>query len=64
VAAYVIHACFVLLARIIQRFGGPDAPDLVPGGGRDWVIAALWALAFALLGGIIANAWLRPAGRY
>jgi hypothetical protein len=63
VAAYVIHACFVLLARIIQRFGGPDAPDLVPGGGRDWVIAALWALAFALLGGIIANAWLRPAGR-
>lgn len=63
VAAYVIHACFVLLALVIERLGGPDAPDLVAGGRRDWLIAALWALAFALLGGIIANSWLRPAGR-
>jgi hypothetical protein len=63
VAAYAIHACFVLLAVVIERLGGPDAPELVAGGGRDWLIAALWALAFALLGGIIANSWLRPAGR-
>ena len=61
VAAYVIHACFVLLARVIDRLGGPDAPDLVAGGGRDWVLAALWALAWALLGGVVANTWLRPA---
>ena len=63
VAAYLIHACFVLLARVIEGLGGPDSPELVSGGGRDWLIAALWALAFALLGGIIANSWLRPAGR-
>jgi hypothetical protein len=62
-AAYVIHACFVLLARIIEGLGGPDAPELVAGGGRDWLIAALWALAFALLGGTLANTWLRPAGK-
>jgi hypothetical protein len=63
VAAYLIHACFVLLARVIEGLGGPDAPELVSGGGRDWLIAALWALVFALLGGVIANSWLRPAGR-
>lgn len=63
VAAYVVHACFVALARVIEALGGPDAPDLVAGGAVDWVIAALWALAFALLGGVIANSWLRPAGR-
>jgi hypothetical protein len=62
-AAYVIHACFVLLATAIERLGGPDAPELAPGGRGDWLIAALWALAFALLGGIIANSWLRPACR-
>jgi hypothetical protein len=61
VAAYVIDACFVLLARVIEALGGPDAPSLVPGGRTDWAIAAVWALAFALLGGIIANTWLRPA---
>jgi hypothetical protein len=61
VAAYVIDACFVLLARVIDGFGGPDAPELVAGGGRDWVLAALWALAWALLGGVVANTWLRPA---
>jgi hypothetical protein len=62
-AAYVIHACFVLLARIIEGLGGPNAPELVAGGGRDWLIAALWALVFALLGGTLANTWLRPAGK-
>jgi hypothetical protein len=63
VAAYVIYACFVLIARIIEELGGPDAPELVAGGGRDWLIAALWALGFALLGGFLAGSWLRPAGR-
>jgi len=63
IAAYVIHACFIVLARVIEALGGPGAPELVAGGGADWLIAALWALAFALLGGILANSWLRPAGR-
>ncbi|HEX2503603.1 MAG TPA: hypothetical protein VHK00_06640 [Miltoncostaeaceae bacterium] len=63
VAAYVIYACFVLIARIIEELGGPDAPELVAGGGTSWLIAALWALVFALLGGVLANTWLRPAGR-
>jgi hypothetical protein len=62
-AAYVIHACFVLLARAIEGLGGPESPALAPGGGGDWLFAALWALAFALLGGILASSWLRPAGR-
>lgn len=62
-AAYVIHACFVVIARVIESLGGPDAPAVVAGGGRDWLIAAAWALGFALLGGLIANSWLRPAGR-
>ncbi len=62
-AAYVIYACFVLIARIIEELGGPDAPELAAGGGRDWLVAALWALVFALLGGVLANTWLRPAGR-
>ena len=60
---YVIHACFVGLARIIDAMGGPEAPALVPGGGGDWLVAAGWAFAFALLGGLIAGSWLRPAGR-
>jgi hypothetical protein len=63
VAAYVIDACFVALARVIEGLGGPDAPRLVAGGGRAWLISAIWALGFALLGGLIANSWLRPAGR-
>lgn len=62
-AAYVIHACFIALARLIDTLGGPQAPALFAGGGSDWLIAAGWALAFALLGGIVANSWLRPAGR-
>ena len=63
VTAYVIHACFVLIAGIIDALGGPDAPAFLPGSGRDTVIAAVWALAAALIGGLIAHAWLTPAGR-
>jgi hypothetical protein len=63
VAGYAIHAAFVMLAVVIDALGGPEAPALVPGGGRDWAVAAGWALAFALVGGMIANAWLRPATR-
>jgi hypothetical protein len=63
VAAYVIHACFIALAALIDALGGPSAPPLLAGGGTDWLIAAGWALAFALLGGVVANTWLRPAGK-
>lgn len=63
VAGYVLHACFVALARIIDELGGPESPPLVAGSGRDWLTAAGWALVFALAGGYVANSWLRPAGR-
>jgi hypothetical protein len=62
-AAYLVHACFIGLARIIDGAGGPEAPALVAGDGADWLVAAGWALVFALLGGALANSWLRPAGR-
>lgn len=62
-AGYVIHAAFIVLARVIDALGGPDAPPLVPGTGRNWLFAAGWAVAFALIGGLIANAWLSPAPR-
>ena len=63
-AAYLLHACFIGLARVIDTLGGPEAPPLVSGEGRDWLIAAGWALAFAVAGGIVANTWLSPAGRH
>ena len=64
VAGYALHAIFVLIAWIIEAFGGREAPALEPGSGRDWLLAAAWAFAFALLGGLLANSWLRPAGRH
>ena len=63
IAAYAIHAVYALLARLIDAFGGPDAPALAPGTRNEWLLAAAWALAVALLGGIIAGTWLRPAGQ-
>ena len=64
VAAYALHAVFVAIARIVEASGGRGAPALVPGSGRDWLLAAAWAFAFALAGGLLANSWLRPAGRH
>ena len=64
VAGYAIHAAFVAIARTIEAFGGRTAPSLVPGSGRDWLLAAAWAFAFALFGGLVANSWLRPASRH
>ncbi len=63
VAAYLIHAAFIALARVIDAVGGPDAPPLLAGGASAWAAAAVWTLVWALLGGAVANAWLRPAGR-
>lgn len=63
-AGYAIHAAFIAIASIVQAFGGREAPAIAPGTGRDWLLAAAWALAFALLGGLVANSWLRPAGRH
>ena len=62
--AYVLHACFIGLARLIDALVGPEAPPLVSGSGRDWLVAAGWALAFALIGGVVVNTWLSPAGRH
>jgi hypothetical protein len=63
VAAYALDAAFVAIARAIDALGGPEAPALVPGTGRDWLVAAGVAAAAALAGGLLANAWLRPATR-
>ena len=63
VAAYVIHGAFIGVARVIDTVGGPDAPALAAGGASAWAAAAVWTLLWALLGGAVANAWLRPAGR-
>lgn len=63
VAAYAIHACFVVLATVIDALGGPDAPPLVAGSGEQWLYALGWAFLWALAGGLVANSWLRPTGR-
>ncbi len=62
-AAYIIHAAFILVAAIIDVLGGPAAPALMPGGGRAWLIAAGWALIWALAGAILVNRWLLPGAR-
>jgi hypothetical protein len=63
VGGYGIHAVFVALATAIDAFGGPAGPALVRGGAERWAMAAAWALCFALMGGAVADALLRPAGR-
>ena len=63
VAGYVIHACFIVLAELIDALGGPDAPPLMAGSGQRWFYAFGWAFLMALAGGLLANSWLRPAGR-
>ena len=61
VAAYVIHAAFVALATIIDRAGGPGAPELVPNAdGGEWIIVLGWSLGFALAGGVVARLITRP----
>lgn len=62
VAAYIIHGAFIVLAGVIDAFGGPDAPTLVPGGPRAWLFACVWALAWALAGAALVNRWLTPGG--
>ena len=64
VAGYLLHAAFVALTRIVDTFGGPDPPPIAPGSSRGWMLAAVWALVFALIGGLLANSWLRPAGHH
>lgn len=63
VAAYAIHAAFILLATAIDILGGPDAPALLAGGASAWAIAAGWALLWSLAGAMLVNRWLAPAGR-
>lgn len=63
IAAYAIHTAFIVLASMIDLFGGPDAPALVPGGASAWAVAAGWALLWAVAGAMLVNRWLAPAGR-
>jgi hypothetical protein len=61
--AFVIFAVWVGLASIIAPFVDPDAPKLFAGGAARTGAVALWALAFAALGGMLAGSWLRPGRR-
>jgi hypothetical protein len=63
VAAYAIHAAFILLASIVDILGGRDAPEIAPGGASAWAVAAGWALLWSLAGAMLVNRWLAPAGR-
>jgi hypothetical protein len=63
VGGYAIHAVFIALAGAIDAFGGPAGPALVRGSSERWAMAAAWALCFALMGGAVADALLRPTGR-
>jgi hypothetical protein len=62
VVGYLLHAVYVALARVVDAFAGPDPPALAADSTRAWLLAFGWALVFALIGGLIANSWLRPAG--
>ena len=46
--AYVIHAVFIGVARVIDALGGPDAPPLLAGGPSAWGAAGAWTLLWAL----------------
>lgn len=63
VAAHVLFAVFVGLAMFISTFVDREAPDLFAGGAARTGAVALWALAFATLGGLLAGSWLRPGHR-
>jgi hypothetical protein len=63
VAAYAIHAAFILLASVIDILGGRDAPEIAPEGASAWAVAAGWALLWSLAGAMLVNRWLAPAGR-
>jgi hypothetical protein len=63
VAAHLIFVVFVALASVIAVFAKPEAPDLLAGGAARTGAVALWALAFATLGGMLAGSWLRPGHR-
>lgn len=62
VVGYLLHAVYVALTRVVDAFAGPDPPAFAPDSTNAWALAAGWALVFALIGGLIANSWLRPAG--
>ena len=63
VAAHAVYVAFVALAALIATVAEPAPPDLVPGGAGRTGVALLWGLAFAVMGGLLAGSWLRPAGR-
>ena len=64
VAANVFYLAFVLAASLVHgATGRSHAPALLPGGLRTWGIVTAVGLVATIAGGMIADAWLRPAGR-
>lgn len=62
VAGHLLYAAFVAATRAIDALGGPDAPALLPGTTREWLLTLGWSGVLAVAGGAIAGSWLRPAG--
>ncbi|HJZ62106.1 MAG TPA: hypothetical protein VKD47_08125 [Miltoncostaeaceae bacterium] len=63
VAGYAIQAVFVALGALVDQLGGPAGPSIAHDGGRRWLVGAVWAGIFALIGGQVATVRLRPARR-
>jgi hypothetical protein len=61
--AHAIFAVYVALASAIAPFVDPQAPELFAGGAARTGAVALWGVAFATLGGLLAGSWLRPGHR-
>jgi hypothetical protein len=58
-----LYLVFVALATVGSALGGPDPPDALPGTGEEWLLVTAASLVCAVLGGALANSWLRPAGQ-
>jgi hypothetical protein len=58
-----IYVAFVLLTWVVDLAGGPGHADMLPDGARRTAIVLGVSAAGALLGGALANSWLRPGGQ-
>ncbi len=61
--AVAMYAAFVVLTWAVDVLGGPAHAELIPDGLRtSGAVLGVSAIA-ALLGGALANSWLRPGGQ-
>ncbi len=62
IAGYAFYSLFVVVGHLVDVAGGPAAPDFMPGTNRDWWLSAAIGAGAALVGAVLAGAWLRPQG--